>query len=243
MAVRTRLAQVAAGAVVLTFVVSACSQDGGDEGSGDGATSSTSSPRQARPSDTTGPIKDAALAAGSVVVSRTTTSGTDPDDTTHEEIEVELTEPPSGRVLHVGEEIWTLDIVDGVGYLKDQTTRKSTNRWTRLSAAETTERLEGVRLDGLLGVLDHVSRITRTERATVGGKPSTCHSLELAPDPDADADEDPVPQSARICVDTDRRPVELVVTSDDAVTTSSYTAWGVAVEALAPPPALVDAGS
>ncbi|GAA4124468.1 hypothetical protein GCM10022415_30540 [Knoellia locipacati] len=243
MAVRTRLARVAAGAVALTFVVSACSDDGsGDDGSGDGATSSTSTPRRAKPSDTTAPIKDAALAAGSVVVTRTTTSGSDADDTTHEEIEVELTEPPSGRVLHVGEEIWTLDVVDGVGYLKDQTARKSNNRWTRLSAAETTERLEDVTLDGLLGHLDNATKVTKTEKATVAAQAATCHTLALGPDPDADAGDGPPPQSARICVDGDRRPLELVVTAGDEVTTSVFTGWGSAVEAIAPPPNLVGKG-
>ena len=242
---RTRLARVAAGAVALAFVVSACSDDGGgDEGSGDGASSSMSEPRQAKPSDTTGPIKDAALAAGSVVVTRTTTSGSDPDDTTHEEIEVELTEPPSGRVLHVGEDIWSLNVVDGVGYLKDQTTRKSNNRWTRLSAAETTERLEDVTLDGLLGDLDNATEVTKTEKATVVAQAATCHLLTLGPDSDADADasDGPAPQSARICVDGDRRPLELVVTAGDEVTTSVFTGWGSSVEAIAPPPNLVEQG-
>jgi hypothetical protein len=233
---------VAAGAIALTFVVSACSDGGGDEGSGDGATSSTSTPREAKPSDTTAPIKDAALAAGSVVVTRTTTSGSDQDDTTQEEIEVELTEPPSGRVLHVGEKIWTLNVVDGVGYLKGQTTRKSNHRWTRLSAAQTTERLEDVTLDGLLGDLDNATKVTRSEKATVAAQSATCHTLALGPDADADAGDGPAPQSARICVDGDRRPLELVVTAGDEVTTSVFTGWGSAVEAIAPPPNLVGQG-
>ncbi|WP_404382094.1 hypothetical protein LL946_15160 [Knoellia locipacati] len=228
------------GAVALTLVAAGCSNDGtGDDGSDAGPSTSTTKPREAQPSDTTGPIKDAALAAGSVIVSRTTRSGGAEGGITQEEIEVELTEPMSGRVLHVGEEIWTLDIVAGVGYLKDQTEKKSTNRWTRLSGAETTKRLEDVTLDGLLGVLDDASAITKTEPATVGGVAATCHSLTLRPDPDVD--EGPVPQSARVCVDGDRRPVELLVIADADVTTSVFTQWGVAVEAMAPPPNLVDA--
>ena len=189
------------------------------------------------PADVVSAVRDAAQRAGSVVVTRTTQDG---DDWTHEEVEVAFASPPSARVLHVGEDIWTLSVVTGEGYLKDQTTRKSTSRWTRLSAAETTERLEDVTLDGLLGVLDHASTITRTEKATLGARPVTCHSLVLSPHSDADADTDPVPQSARICVDADRRPVELVVTADDEVTTSRFTGWGSAVEALPPPPGLVD---
>jgi hypothetical protein len=235
-AVRAQLVRWVTGAVALTLVAAGCSNDGsGDDGSDDGPTSSDSRPREAKPSDTTQPIKDAALAAGSVVVTRTVRSG---KDITHEEIEVELTEPMSGRVLHVGEEIWTLDVVDGVGYLKDQTERKSTTRWTKLSGAETTQRLEDVTIDGLLGVLDTASKVTGTEKATVAGAPATCHTLTLAPGSGTDAG--PVPQSARVCVDADRRPVELVVTADGAVTTSLFTGWGGAIEAMPPPPNLVD---
>lgn len=244
MAVRTRLARMVTGAVALTLAVSGCSGEGdgddGGNGTGDGATTTTTRPREAKPSDTTGPIKDAALAAGSVVVTRTTTSGTTGGGTTHEEIEVELTEPMSGRVLHVGEDIWTLDVVAGVGYLKDQSVRKSTNRWSRLSAAETKERLEDVTLDGLLGVLDDASRVTKTEKATVDAQAATCHTLTLAPKAGTQPADGPAPTSARVCVDGDRRPLELVVTADDSVTTSTFTGWGTAIEAIEPPPNLVD---
>lgn len=233
---RAQLVRVVTGAVALTLVTAGCSSDEGGRGSGDGPATSQTTPRKEKPSDTTAPIKDAALAAGSVVVTRTTRA--DQDGITHEEIEVELTEPMSGRVLHVGEEIWTLDVVGGVGYLKDQTDRKSTHRWKKLTGAETTKRLEDVTLDGLLGVLDDASKVTRTEKATVAGGPATCHTLTLAPP--ATAAEGPVPQTARICVDADRRPVELVVTADGEVTTSLFSGWGVAVEAIPPPPNLVD---
>lgn len=227
----------------LSLLAAGCSSDGPGEGDGSGKGSPTGSnePTEAKPSDTTGPIKDAALAAGSVVVTRTTTpagAAADPDDTTHEEIEVEFTEPLSGRVLHVGEAIWTLDVVDGVGYLKDQSEKKSTNRWTKLTAAGTQERLEGATLDGLLGVLDSATKISTTEKATVRGIEATCHAITLGP-PKA-AKPGPVPQSARICVDADRRPVELVVTADTAVSTSVFTDWGVAIEAMPPPANLVD---
>jgi len=240
--VQARLARRVAAAAAVALLATGCSGSGDGDGDGNGRDdgSATDTPREATPADTTGPIKDAALAAGSVAVTRTVRPGDADDPITQEEIEVELTEPPSGRVLHVGEEIWTLDVVGGVGYLKDQSERKSTNRWQRLSAAETTERLEDVTVDGLLGVIDRASKITGTEKATVAGTPATCHSLTLAPGATADADDGPVPQSARICVDGDRRPLELVVTADDEVTTSTFTSWGLAVEALAPPPALVD---
>ncbi|MFW5471751.1 hypothetical protein ACOCJ5_00425 [Knoellia sp. CPCC 206450] len=238
MTVQARLARAMAAAAAVALLAG-CSGGGDGEGSTDGS-GTTDAPREAKPADTTGPIKDAALAAGSVAVTRTVRPGDADHGITQEEIEVELTEPPSGRVLHVGEEIWTLAVVDGVGYLKDQSERKSTNRWQRLSAAQTTERLQDVTLDGLLGVVDRASRITKTEKATVAGTPATCHSLTLSPGATAGADDGPVPQSARICVDGDRRPLELVVTAGDEVTTSTFTSWGLAVEALAPPPALVD---
>ncbi|GGB69114.1 hypothetical protein N798_02875 [Knoellia flava TL1] len=239
MTVQGRLARQVAAAVAVALIAAGCS-GGGDGGGSDDGTGTSDTPREAKPADTTGPIKDAALAAGSVAVTRTVRPGDAGDRITQEEIEVELTEPPSGRVLHVGEEIWTLDVVDGIGYLKDQSERKSANRWQRLSAAETTERLEDVTLDGLLGVIDWASRITKTEKATVAGTAATCHSLTLGPGATAGDGDGPTPQSARICVDGDRRPLELVVTADDEVTTSTFTSWGLAVEALAPPPALVD---
>ena len=239
MAVHAQLVRLVTGAVALTLLAAGCSNDDpADDGSGESPGTSTTKPREALPSDTTAPIKDAALAAGSVLVSRTTRTGEGDEGVTQEEIEVELTEPLSGRVLHVGEEIWTLDVVGGVGYLKDQSEKKSTNRWTKLSGAETTERLTDVTLDGLLGVLDDAAKITKTEKATVAGGPATCHSMTLGPG--ADAGDGPVPQSARICVDADRRPLELVVTADGEVTTSTFSGWGVAIEAMAPPPNLVD---
>lgn len=234
---QARLARQVAAAAAVALLAAGCSGGGDGDGSDDGSGTSDP-PREAKPADTTGPIKDAALAAGSVAVTRTVRPGDADERITQEEIEVELTEPLSGRVLHVGEEIWTLDVVGGVGYLKDQSEKKSTNRWTKLSGAETTERLTDVTLDGLLGVLDDAAKITKTEKATVAGGPATCHSMTLGPG--ADAQDGPVPQSARICVDGDRRPLELVVTADDEVTTSTFSSWGLAVEALAPPPALVD---
>lgn len=236
---QARLARQVAAAAAVALLAAGCS-GGGDGDASDDGSGTSDPPREAKPADTTGPIKDAALAAGSVAVTRTVRPGAADERITQEEIEVELTEPPSGRVLHVGEEIWTLDVVEGVGYLKDQSERKSTNRWQRLSAAETTERLEDVTLDGLLGVIDRASTITRTEKATVAGTAATCHSLTLGPAAATGTVDGPVPQSARICVDGDRRPLELVVTADDEVTTSTFSSWGLAVEALAPPPALVD---
>lgn len=238
---RSRLRRLALAAAAVTVLVTACSNDGsGDGGDGTGTPTGASQPPEAKPSDTTGPIKDAALAAGSVVVTRTTTearNGKDAD-VTHEEIEVEFTEPPSGRVLHVGEEIWTLNVVDGVGYLKDQSEKKSTNRWQKLDAAETSERFEDATLDGLLGVLDSATKVAKSEAANVRGAEATCHALTLGPSPGASAG--PLPQSARVCVDADRRPVELVVTADDDVTTSVFSSWGVAIEAMPPPANLVD---
>lgn len=239
---RSRLGRLAAAAAAVALIATGCSNGDGDDGDDGGKDTPTGASRatEAKPSDTTAPIKDAALAAGSVIVRRTATvggAGRDAD-ITHEEIEVEFTEPPSGRVLHVGEEIWTLNVVEGVGYFKDQSKKKSTNRWQRLTAAQTSARLEDATIDGLLGVLDSVAKIAKTETATLRGGDATCHTLVLAPPKVAEPG--PAPQSARICVDEDRRPVELVVTADDDVTTSVFSGWGVAVEAMPPPASLVD---
>ena len=52
--------------------------------------------------------RDAMQQGASVVVTRTTQ---DDDDWTHEDIEVSFARPPSARVLHVGDDIWTLEVV------------------------------------------------------------------------------------------------------------------------------------
>lgn len=239
---RSRLRVLAvAGAFVSTLLAAGCSGDDpgdGGNGSGTGGVTATKEPQEAKPSDTTGPIKDAALAAGSVTVTRTSSAGGADAAVTHEEIEVELTEPLSGRILHVGDEIWTLTVVDGVGYLKDQSEKKSTNRWTKLTDTEMQKRVATATLDGLLGILDTAAKVEKTESATIRGATATCHALTLGPARGTAAG--PAPQTARICVDGDNRPVELVVTADDVVATSVFTGWGAAVEAMPPPPNLVD---
>lgn len=225
------MTKVVTGAVALALSVSGCTGGGPD---GDGAETDASTPtqdREAVPTDTTAPIRAAAKAAGSVVVTRTLKEAD--GDVTHEEIETAFTAPPSARLLHVGNEIWTLDVVDGVGYVKDQSEKKSANRWTKLSERDTAERLEGATLDGLLGVLDAATSISKASTATVRAVKATCHTLGLDASQGADA-------SARVCVDSKRLPIELVVTSGGDVTTSVFTSWGSKIMAMAPPEHLVD---
>ena len=207
MDVRTGLATAVTGAVVVVLSLAACTGGGSDGGSGaDGDQTSdraTAPDRKAVPADTSGPIKAAAKAAGSVVVTRTLTEAD--GDVTQEEIETAFTSPPSARVLHVGEEIWTLDVVEGVGYLKDQSERKSNNRWEKLGERETAERLEGATLDGLLGVLDAATSVSKASTADVRGVEATCHTFGLPATQGPKA-------TARVCADDEERPVELVVT-------------------------------
>ncbi|WP_156971218.1 hypothetical protein [Knoellia sinensis] len=225
---RGRTLRLAGIAMTLTLALSACTGDNAD----DSGTSGDASPKRTQPSDITGPIKAAAQSAGSVVVNRTEVSGSDDGgEPTHEEIETSFAEPVSARVLHVGDEIWTLDVVDGVGYLKDQSERKSNNRWEKLDAAATADRLEHGTLAGLLGVLDGATALPETATASVRGVDATCHTFPLSGGADA---------TARVCVDNQQRPVELVETNGDQTNTSVFTNWGVAIDAIAPPAHLVD---
>lgn len=191
--------------------------------------------------------RDATQRAASVVATRTTRDG---DDWIHEDIEVAFTVPPSARVLHVGEDIWTLDVVEGVGYLKDQSDQKSTIRWSRLSEVDTAAHLGHVTPAGLLGVLDAATSVAPPTRETVRGVPATCHAFVLDPatalvadraDEEGSTSTAPRTQAtARLCVDSGSRPVESVVTIDDRVTTTVFSQWGFALEAMPPPASLVD---
>ncbi|KGN38379.1 hypothetical protein N801_00170 [Knoellia aerolata DSM 18566] len=205
------------------------------------------------PADVVSAARDATQRAGSVVVTRTAQDG---EDWTHEDIEVAFTVPPSARVLHVGDDIWTLNVVDGVGHLKDQSERKSTNRWTRLDDTETAARLRGLSPEGLLGVLGAATSVAAPTEETVREVPSTCHAFVLDPvealtlaetDIGAEPGDTPSPSptptgaaTARLCADGQERPVELVVTLGGQVTTSVFSQWGFAIEALPPPEHLVD---
>ncbi|MFC7489094.1 MULTISPECIES: hypothetical protein [unclassified Knoellia] len=232
---RTGVASWVTGAVALLLSVSACTGGDPDGGSGgDGAQStdgSTTPDRRADPTDTTGPIKAAAKAAGSVVVTRTLTEAD--GDVTQEEIETAFTTPPSARVLHVGEEIWTLDVVEGVGWVKDQSEKKSNNRWKQLGERETAQRLEGATLDGLLGVLDAATSVSKASTASVRGVEATCHTFGLDANQGTDA-------TAKVCADDKQRPVEVVVRSGGDTTTSVFMSWGSKITAMAPPEHLVD---
>ncbi|MFW5469970.1 hypothetical protein ACOCJ4_07990 [Knoellia sp. CPCC 206435] len=222
--------------------------DGGGAGpspSGDGPRPSASPTRD--PAAVVTSAREAAAAARSVVVTRMTQDG---DDWTHEDIEVDFTAPPSARVLHVGDDIWTLDLVEGVGYLKDQGDRKSTNRWSRLSEADTAAYLRDVSPEGLLGALDAATSVARPTEATVRDVPATCHAFvldaaralaaEQADEEGSPGTAPPTTASARLCLDGGGRPVESVVTIGDRVTTSVFSQWGFAVEAMPPPANLVD---
>lgn len=209
------------------------------------------------PADVATSARDATQAGGSVVVTRTTQEG---EDWTQEDIEVAFTASPSARVLHVGEEIWTLDVVDGAGYLKDQGERKSTNRWTRLSDTDTAAYLEDLTPAGLLGVLDAATSVTPPTDESVRDVPATCHAFVLDPGraraegevdtgtrtatatagPTASPTTATAAAGARLCADSAGRPVELVVTIGERVTTSVFSQWGIAIEALPPPENLVD---
>lgn len=228
------MATAVTGAVALVLSVSACTGGGSGGSGGDGeqpADGSTTPDRKAVPTDTSGPIKAAAKAAGSVVVTRTLTEAD--GDVTQEEIETAFTTPPSARVLHVGEEIWTLDVVEGVGYVKDQSEEKSNNRWERLGERATAERLEGATLDGLLGVLDAATSVSKASAASVRGVETTCHTFGLDASQGADA-------TAKVCADDEKRPVEVVVSSGGDTTTSVFMSWGSDITAMAPPEHLVD---
>lgn len=207
------------------------------------------------PADVVAAARDATQSGASVVVARTTQDG---GEWTQEEIEVAFTAPPSARVLHVGEEIWTLDVVDGVGYLKDQSERKSVNRWSRLSDADTAAYVEDLTPDGLLEVLAAATSVAPPSQESVREVPATCHAFVLDPvralatdEADQTGETDAGPPSApaaptattagaRLCADSAGRPVELVVTIGARVTTSVFSQWGFAIEALPPPANLVD---
>ena len=199
------------------------------------------------PADVVSSARDATQDGGSVAVTRTTQDG---DDWTHEEIEVAFTTPPSARVLHVGDEIWTLDVVDGVGYLKDQSERKSMNRWSRLDDTETATYVEDLTPEGLLSVLDAATSVSPPTQEGVRDVPATCHAFVLDPtqalatqpptDTGAPTTATAVTAVARLCADGGGRPVELVVTIGERVTTTVFSQWGFALEALPPPENLVD---
>ena len=245
-AVRSVVARTA-GLMAPLLLLAACT-DGGGAGpspSGDGPRPSASSTRDPAAVVTT--AREAAAAARSVVVTRTTQDG---DDWTHEDIEVDFAAPPSARVLHVGEDIWTLDVVEGVGYLKDQGDRKSTNRWSRLSEVDTAAYLRDVTPAGLLRALEAATSVARPTEETVRDVPATCHAFVLdaagalaAEGPDEEGSTvtaPPATANARLCLDSGERPVESVVTIGDRVTTTVYSQWGFAIEAMPPPADLVD---
>lgn len=245
---RTVVARVA-GLLAVALALGGCT-DGGEGAptpTGDGTRASASPTRD--PAAVVSAAVDATTAAKSVVVGRTTRDG---DDWLQEEIEVSFAAPPSARVLHVGEDIWTLDVVDGVGYLKDQSERKSTNRWRRLSDTDTAAYLQELTPQSLLVALDAATSVAEPAEETVREVPSTCHAFVLDPakavasdadEPDAGATTGtsaPASASARLCVDNGSRPVELVVTVGERVTTSVFSQWGLALEAQPPPAHLVD---
>jgi hypothetical protein len=245
-AVRSVVARTA-GLLAPVLLLAACT-DGGGAGpspSGDGPGASASPTRD--PAAVVSAARDAAAAGGSVVVTRTTQDG---DEWTHEDIEVAFTAPPSARVLHVGDDIWTLDVVEGVGYLKDQGERKSTNRWSRLSEVDTAAYLTEVTPEGLLGALEAATSVARPTEETVRDVPATCHAFVLdaaralaREEVDEEGSTDtaaPATASARLCLDSGERPVESVVTVGERVTTSVFSQWGLAIEAMPPPANLVD---
>lgn len=211
----------------MSVALAGCS-GGGSEGKGSDHSPEPTKP--VTPADVIAPVTAAAQAAKSVVVTRTE-QGADGKDVTQEEIETSFAEPVSARVLHVGEEIWTLNVVDGEGFLKDQTEQKSTNRWARLDKAETAERLEHATLTGLLAVLEGATSVTETATGKVRGVDATCHTFSLA---------DGSSETARLCVDPQKRPIELIAGDGDVTTTSVFTGWGTPVDAIAPPASLVD---
>ena len=237
-----------AGLLAITLALGGCTDDGGSDPVPSGeATRANASPTR-DPATVVSAAREASAEAGSVVVARTTQDG---QDWTHEDIEVAFTDPASARVLHVGDDIWTLDVVDGTGYLKDQDERKSTNRWSRLTGADTAAYLRGLTAEGLLGALGTATSVAAPTEETVRDVPATCHAFALDPtraaalvveaaDGEAEATTAPATASARLCVDSETRPIENVVTVGETVTTSVFSQWGFAIEAMPPPAGLVD---
>lgn len=237
-----------AGLLAVTLALGGCTDDGGSEPVPSGeATRAGPSPTR-DPAAVVAAAREAMGEAGSVVVARTAQDG---DDWTQEDIEVAFTNPASARVLHVGEDIWTLDVVDGTGYLKDQDERKSTNRWSRLSTTDTAAYLRVLTAEGLLRELGTATSVDVPTEETVRDVPATCHLFALDParaaavvaeqaDEDAEATTAPALANARLCVDSEKRPIETVVTVGARVTTSVFSQWGFAIEAMPPPASLVD---